>query len=81
MAHHRRDLANGRRFRFLHEQPEMTGSQAALTYVLANSGVSAAIFGATRIEHLRENLAATDLVMSDELMRRVRRAQGALSMP
>ena len=81
MAHHRRDLANGRRFRFLHEQPEMTGSQAALTYVLANSGVSAAIFGATRIEHLRENLAATDLVMSAELMRRVRRAQGALSMP
>ena len=81
MAHHRRDLANGRHFRFLHERPDMTGPQAALTYVLANSGVSAAIFGATRIEHLRENLAATDLVMSDELMRRIRSAQGALSMP
>jgi aryl-alcohol dehydrogenase-like predicted oxidoreductase len=81
MAHHRRDLAIGRHFRFLHERPDMTGPQAALTYVLANSGVSAAIFGATRIEHLRENLAATDLVMSDELMRRIRSAQGALTMP
>jgi aryl-alcohol dehydrogenase-like predicted oxidoreductase len=81
MAHHRRDLANGRRFLFLHEQPDMTGAQAALAYVLANGDVSAAIFGSTRIEHLRENLAATDLVMSDELMRRIRSAQGALSMP
>lgn len=81
VTHHRRDLANGRHFRFLHELPDMTGPQAALTYVLANSGVSAAIFGATRIEHLRENLAANGLAMSDDLMRRIRRAQGALSMP
>ena len=33
-----------------------SGSQAALGYVLANPDVSAAIFGATRPAHLRENV-------------------------
>lgn len=75
LAKHRDDLARGARFNFLHRLPQMTGSQAALAYVLANRDVSAAVFGATRVGHLRENLAASGLSLGDELMSRIRAAQ------
>ncbi|MBL8554575.1 MAG: aldo/keto reductase [Phenylobacterium sp.] len=75
LANHRGELARGRRFRFLHELPDMTGSQAALAYVLADPQVSAAVFGATRAEHLRENAAASGLAPAAGLMARIRAAQ------
>lgn len=75
LAKHRDELARGRRFRFLHKLPDMTGSQAALGYVLANPGVSAAVFGATRLAHLRENLAVSGRPLSAAVMARVRAAQ------
>jgi aryl-alcohol dehydrogenase-like predicted oxidoreductase len=77
LAKHRGELARGRRFRFLHRLPGMSGSQAALAYVLANPGVSAAVFGATRPEHLRENLAASGMVPPADVMARIRSAQNA----
>ncbi|MBJ7410716.1 MAG: aldo/keto reductase [Phenylobacterium sp.] len=77
LAKHRGELARGRRFRFLHRLPGMSGSQAALAYVLSNLGVSAAVFGATRPEHLRENLAASGMVLPAEVMARIRGAQNA----
>jgi aryl-alcohol dehydrogenase-like predicted oxidoreductase len=75
LAKHRGELGKGARFRFLHRLPDRTGSQAALGYVLANPHVSAAVFGATRPEHLRENLATPDLAFPDALMARIRAAQ------
>jgi aryl-alcohol dehydrogenase-like predicted oxidoreductase len=77
LAKHRGELARGRRFRFLHRLPGMSGSQSALAYVLSNPGVSAAVFGATRPEHLRENLAASGMVLPAEVMARIRGAQNA----
>lgn len=74
-ANHRAELSRGRRFRFLHDLPDMTGAQAALAYVLANRNVSAAVFGATRPAHLVENAAASGLSLSDALMGRIRHAQ------
>ena len=75
VAHHRGDLAKGRPFRFLHQLLEITGSQAALAYVLANPHVSAAVFGATRPAHLRENLRASGLILPQAVMRQIRHAQ------
>lgn len=75
LAKHRGELARGRRLGFLHRLPEMMGSQAALAYVLANPGVSAAVFGATRPEHLRENLAASGLELPDGLLAGIHAAQ------
>jgi len=75
VAKHRGELARGRRFHFLHRLPEMSGSQAALAYVLANPGVSAAVFGATRPEHLRENLAASGLELPEGVLARIHTAQ------
>jgi aryl-alcohol dehydrogenase-like predicted oxidoreductase len=75
VAKHRDELAQGRRFRFLHRLPDMTGSQAALAYVLANPNVSAAVFGATRLAHLRENLAVSGRPLPADVMAQVRAAQ------
>jgi len=75
LAKHRGELAKGRRFQFLHHLPAMSGSQAALAYVLANPDVSAAVFGATRPEHLRENLAASGLSLPPEVAARIRAVQ------
>ncbi|WP_068878090.1 MULTISPECIES: aldo/keto reductase [unclassified Phenylobacterium] len=77
LAKHRGELARGRRFGFLHGLTEMSGSQAALAYVLADPGVSAAVFGATRPEHLRENLAASGMILPEDVMARIRAAQNA----
>lgn len=75
LARHRDELARGRRFRFLHRLPDMTGSQAALAWVLDNPNVSAAVFGATRAEHLRENLKASGRPVSADVMAAIRAAQ------
>lgn len=75
LAKHRGELSRGARFRFLHRLPDLTGSQAALAYVLANRDVSAAVFGATRPEHLEENLAASGLALADGVTARIRAVQ------
>jgi aryl-alcohol dehydrogenase-like predicted oxidoreductase len=57
----------------------VTGSQAALAHVLSNPHVSAAVFGATRPEHLRENLAASGLALPGGVTARIHAAQKATS--
>ncbi len=75
LKNHRGELAAGRRFRFLHDLPDMSASQAALAYVLANPSVACAVVGATRMPHLMENIAASGLKLSAETARRIRQAQ------
>jgi aryl-alcohol dehydrogenase-like predicted oxidoreductase len=75
LVRHRDEVRRGARFRFLHRLPGITGSQAALAYVLANRNVSAAVVGTTRLAHLREDAAASGLELSREVMNRIRDAQ------
>ncbi|MEW5684342.1 MAG: aldo/keto reductase [Pseudomonadota bacterium] len=75
LAKHRGELARGRRFGFLHHLDGMTGSQAALAYVLNNPGVSAAVFGATRAAHLKENLAASGMALAPDVAARIHTSQ------
>jgi 1-deoxyxylulose-5-phosphate synthase len=75
LAKHREELVRGRRFHFLHRLPDLSGSQAALAYVLANPDISAAVFGATRPAHLCENLAASGRSLPAVVMAKVRAAQ------
>jgi aryl-alcohol dehydrogenase-like predicted oxidoreductase len=76
LVRHRGEVRAGARFRFLHSLPEMTGSQAALAYVLAEPGVSAAVVGTTRLAHLKDDVAASGLNLSAEVLARIRAAQG-----
>lgn len=79
LARHRGELARGRGFGFLHRQPGISGSQAALAYVLSNPDVSCAVFGATRLAHLEENAAASGLTLPQPLMAQIRAAQARLT--
>jgi len=75
LVRHREEVRRGARFGFLHRQPGLTGSQAALAYVLANPDVSCAVIGTTRLAHLQENAAASGMALPPALMARIRKAQ------
>ncbi|MDP3855575.1 aldo/keto reductase [Phenylobacterium sp.] len=75
LKNHRADIAKGARFGFLSKISGMTGAQAALAYVLADPNVSSAVVGATRLAHLRDNLAASGMRLPSEAMARIARAQ------
>jgi aryl-alcohol dehydrogenase-like predicted oxidoreductase len=79
LLRHRREVAAGARFGFLGRTPGMTGAQAALGYVLANPGVACAVTGTSRMAHLRDNLAASGLILSAETLAEIRAAQSRLS--
>jgi aryl-alcohol dehydrogenase-like predicted oxidoreductase len=75
LVRHREDVARGAGFGFMHRAPGMTGSQAALAYVLREPGVSSAVIGTTRLAHLGENLEASGMSLSADLLGRIRRQQ------
>ncbi|WP_293383291.1 aldo/keto reductase [Phenylobacterium sp.] len=75
LLRHRREVTSGARFGFLNRLPGMTGAQAALAYVLANRDVACAVMGTTRMGHLTENLAASELSLPVETLAQIRAAQ------
>lgn len=75
LKNHRADIARGARFGFLSRLPDMTASQAALAYVLANPDVSCAVVGTTRMAHLIENLEASGKALSAATLAEIARAQ------
>lgn len=64
----------GRRFRFINKLDGFSGSQLALRYVLDNPLVSSAVFGSVSINHLVENISATDICMPDAVRSRIQTA-------
>ncbi|RAK52881.1 aldo/keto reductase [Phenylobacterium deserti] len=77
LMRHRGEVARGARFSFLHRQPGITGSQAALAYVLENRDVACAVIGTTRPAHLAENAQASDLSLPPRLREQILEAQAA----
>ncbi|THD80697.1 MAG: aldo/keto reductase [Phenylobacterium sp.] len=75
LMRHRAEVRRGARFGFLHRLEGLTGSQAALAYVLANPGIASAVIGTTRLAHLGEDVAASGLTLSPEVMNRIADAQ------
>ena len=67
-------LVKGRSFQFINNIENMTGTQIAIAYVLNNQKISTSVFGTTSEAHLLENLKGQDIVLSDELMGRIREA-------
>lgn len=75
LVRHRAEVRAGARFGFLHRLDGITGSQAALAYVLANAEVSAAVIGTTRQAHLKEDVAASGLRLSPAVAARIQKVQ------
>jgi aryl-alcohol dehydrogenase-like predicted oxidoreductase len=58
------------------EELSLTMAQLAIAWVLQNDNIAAAIIGASRPEQVRQNVAASGVVIPDELMRRIDDALG-----
>jgi aryl-alcohol dehydrogenase-like predicted oxidoreductase len=56
----------------------LTPAQLAVAWVLQNPNVASAIIGATKPEQIKENVAASGVTMSKEIMREIDRALGDL---
>ncbi|HEY8615865.1 aldo/keto reductase [Phenylobacterium sp.] len=75
LMRHRGEVRRGARFAFLHRLEGVTGSQAALSYVLENPDVACAVIGTTRLAHLQENAAASGLVLPPQVRAKIADAQ------
>ncbi len=75
LLRHRREVLAATRFGFLNHVAGMSGSQAALAYVLENPGVSCAVMGTTRLAHLSDNLRASGLKLPPSTLAEIRRSQ------
>jgi aryl-alcohol dehydrogenase-like predicted oxidoreductase len=75
LKNHRADRAAGRRFRLLHGRTDITGAQAALAWVLGVEGVSAAVVGTTRRDHLEDCAAASGRSLPPDLAGAIAEAQ------
>lgn len=75
LLRHRAEVRRGARFRFLHKLPDMTGSQAALAYVLGDPNLACAVVGTTRLAHLREDVAASGLALPPKVLAQIQAVQ------
>lgn len=64
-------LIKGFSYRFINNEPNITGSQIALAYVLSNTKICSAIFGTTSEKHLLENLDAINTKIPNEVMEKI----------
>lgn len=60
-----------KKYRFMNKIPGYDGSQVALKYVVDNKYISTASFGTCSIEHLIKNVDALNLVIPDEIHKRI----------
>lgn len=68
-----RDLmSKSKDFRFLTKQKDYSANQLALRYVLDNPKISSAVFSTTSVEHLAENLKATEIVMPEQIRNEIK---------
>ena len=70
-AHFRKQLREGRRYRFLDHVDGMTGAQVALRYVLDNPNVTSAVVGTTSPEHLRSDMQALQLTIPPDVLQTI----------
>ena len=68
----RKEAVLGRQYRFINDVPGITGSQAALKYVLDNPMIAAAVFGTVSMKHLEENVKAADLVIPGKVLEKIK---------
>lgn len=65
-------MKKSKQYRFLNSVDGYTANQLALRYVLDNKQISSAVFATTSIEHLEENLKATEIVMPEKVRNKMK---------
>ena len=72
MKNFRGHMIEGRRYRFVNKVEGLTGNQVALRYVLDNKYITSSVFGSVNPEHLVENIKSTELVLPDDVKKRIK---------
>ena len=67
ITHFRENMKKSKQFEFLTEYPEYTGNQLALRYVLDNESIASAVFSTISLDHLIEDIEATNIVMPQDI--------------
>lgn len=70
-AHFRINMKKGRDFRFLTTQKDYSGNQLALRYVLDNAHVASAVFSTISLDHLLDDLKASEIRMPDNIRKEI----------
>jgi 1-deoxyxylulose-5-phosphate synthase len=74
MKNYRTDLLRARKISPLTTCPGWSKAQVALAFVLSNKNISSVMFSTTRLEHLEENLASCELILSSGIAEQIRAA-------
>ena len=70
-AHFRRQMREGRRYRFIDHVEGMTGAQIALRYVLDNPCIASAVIGTTSKQHLFDNMQTLQMDIPPDILLRI----------
>lgn len=71
-AHFRKQLREGKKYRFIEHADGMTGAQVALRYVLDNPHVASAVVGTTSEDHLRADLQAMQMTIPPDVLQKIK---------
>lgn len=74
-AHFRKQLFEGRRYRFIDRVDGMSGAQIALRYVLDNPHVTSAVVGTVSADHLRDDLKVLEMTIPPDVAERIRNTE------
>jgi aryl-alcohol dehydrogenase-like predicted oxidoreductase len=72
MKNHRKSIEQAENFRFINDVEGLTANQVALAFALAQPNIDCCAFGTTRMNHLKENLSAVDVNLSQDLIERIK---------
>ena len=71
-AHFRKQMIQGRKYRFINHVDGISGAQIALRYVLDNPDVSSAVVGTASIDHLRDDLLALEKEIPPDILQKIK---------
>ncbi|MBQ7541893.1 MAG: aldo/keto reductase [Clostridia bacterium] len=72
VARFRKQLLQGRKYRFINHVDGMSGAQIALRYVLDNEDVSSAVVGTTSLDHLKDDLLALQKEIPADVLQKIK---------
>lgn len=71
LAHFRQQKNRSKKYGFVSSVADMTPQQVSLSYILHNKCISSASFNTINVDHLKENVLATEMVLSDEIISKI----------
>ena len=69
--YYRKELKRSKQFEFVNHIEGLTPQQISLAYILRNPNITSASFNTLSIDHLRDNVMATDIEITPDLLKKI----------